>query len=606
MVKTTDGSFYIGKGAELRNGKPVQLIVILSEIYIFWDKKSIALLTPPFKLLNYCGLQPFHSVNFLKSVIIKMMNIRNSLIFKRESRGEMTKRESYIFWRLAHTLISDYGYRIIQLFENQKELWLEKLENKHAPVIRILLHDFDWGNTMQRDIELTSANGEKIRRQLNRHDLQVVNIYVSENPPVDDYEFRLENPFVYPDGKKTTVYSFLLQRNGTNTGLVGLSNRLQQEIAFPIHEEYSDEDIDSLKKAAFDYEVKRARTEKEILMNSRPLFTYVFMAIQAAVFLWLQMNGGSTNTFTLIKYGAKVNQLMYEGEWWRFITPVFLHIGFLHLAMNTLSLYYLGVAVEQIFGKIRFLFIYLFAGFAGVLASFVFSANLSAGASGAIFGCFGALLYFGAVYPKLFFRTMGMNLIFVLGINLVIGFSISVIDNSAHLGGLAGGFLAAGIVHFPNRRKLLMQLLFLVGAAGIVLGSLSYGFSDRVKGQNEMSAILLVEEYVKQEQFEMAYRRIKEYEESSPNPSENIYYTLSRVEYLMGKFPEAKAHLQTAIELNPTFDRAYFILANLNLEENELNQAKENAEKALKLKPDNPEYADLVRRINLGMSIRGQ
>ncbi len=62
-----------------------------------------------------------------------------------------------------------------------------------------------------------------------------------------------------------------------------------------------------------------------------------------------------------------------EGEWWRFITPVFLHIGFLHLAMNTLALYYLGMTVERIFGNVRFLFIYLFAGVTGFIASFIFS-----------------------------------------------------------------------------------------------------------------------------------------------------------------------------------------------------------------------------------------
>ncbi|MDP4170713.1 MAG: rhomboid family intramembrane serine protease, partial [Bacillota bacterium] len=165
-------------------------------------------------------------------------------------------------------------------------------------------------------------------------------------------------------------------------------------------------------------------------------------------------------------------------EWWRFITPIFLHIGFMHLAMNSLALYYLGTTVERIYGNARFIMIYLFAGISGSIASFIFSIYLSAGASGAIFGCFGALLYFGTNYPKLFFRTMGKNVLAILLINLVFDFTASGIDNAAHLGGLAGGFLATGIVHFPKRKKPLLQILFLIFSVAIISASLYYGFHN--------------------------------------------------------------------------------------------------------------------------------
>jgi rhomboid protease GluP len=102
--------------------------------------------------------------------------------------GGMSVKEEYIFWRLASFFISEQGYRVIQLFENQKELWLEKLENKNVPVIRLLQHDFDWGNSMQRDIEYAAANGERIRNQIKRRELRVLNIYVSKLTPVDEYE----------------------------------------------------------------------------------------------------------------------------------------------------------------------------------------------------------------------------------------------------------------------------------------------------------------------------------------------------------------------------------------------------------------------------------
>jgi rhomboid protease GluP len=517
----------------------------------------------------------------------------------------MNNREGYVFWKLAYSFISNHGYRIIQLFENQKELWLEKIENKQAPIIRILLHNLDWSNAMQRDIEFTAANGERVRKQIGRHELNVVNIYVSQFPPVDEYGFRLERPFVHSDGNKTMVSSILLAQGEFEAGFQRISEKMGSEFRFSINEEYSEADVESVRKSALDYAMKKVKTEKAILLNGRPIFTYVFIVLQLAVFLWLQLHGGSTNTSTLIKYGAKVNQLIIDGEWWRFITPVFLHIGFMHLVMNTFALYFLGTAVERIFGNIRFSLIYLFAGVTGFIASFIFSANLSAGASGAIYGCFGALLYFGVIYPKLFFRTMGMNLIVVLGINLVFSSAAPGIDNAGHLGGLAGGFLAAGIVHFPKKSKLWLQMLFLIASAALLWGSLTYGFSTLGKSHDEYSSLLMAQEYIKQNNYDKAYNVLKESEENSVNLSEKTYFLLSFVEIKKEKLSDAKTHLQKAIQLDPKFHEAYFNLALINLEQKNLEEAKRNIEKAVKIKPNQQEYSELLSEINRQLQLNG-
>lgn len=517
----------------------------------------------------------------------------------------MNSREGYVFWKLAYSFISDHGYRIIQLFENQKELWLEKIENKKAPIIRILLHNLDWSNAMQRDIEFTAANGERVRKQIGRHELNVVNIYVSQFPPVDEYEFRLAKPYVHSEGNKTIVSSILFAQGEFEAGFHRISDRLEAKLHFSINEDYSEEDVESVKKAALDYAIKKVKTERAILMNGKPIFTYVFIAIQIAVFLWLQLHGGSTNTSTLIKYGAKVNQLIAEGEWWRFITPVFLHIGFIHLAMNTLALYFLGTEVERIFGNLRFVWIYLFAGVTGFIASFIFSANLSAGASGAIFGCFGALLYFGVMYPKLFFRTMGLNLLVVLGINLMVGFSASGIDNAGHLGGLVGGFVAAGTVHFPKKSKLWLQMLFVLASATLLYGSLSYGFSASGKSHDENSNLLMAQEYIKQNNYDKAYNVLRDSEENSVNLSEKTYFLLSFVEIKKEMLSEAKIHLQKAIQLDPSFDEAFFNLALINLEQKDLEEAKGNIKQAIKLKPNQQDYSELLSEINRQLQSSG-
>ena len=127
--------------------------------------------------------------------------------------GVLNYKEDYVFWRLANYFIAEQGYRIIQLFENQKELWLEKLENNKNPILRLLRQDLDWSNSMQRDIEFTASNGEKIRKKIGRGELSVVNIYISQFPPVDEYEYRLKSPYIFPNGNKTSVSSVLLTRD---------------------------------------------------------------------------------------------------------------------------------------------------------------------------------------------------------------------------------------------------------------------------------------------------------------------------------------------------------------------------------------------------------
>ena len=87
-----------------------------------------------------------------------------------------------------------------------------------------------------------------------------------------------------------------------------------------------------LKKAAH-----HENEERNLFEFTKPFFSFFFMAVQVIVYLLMEVNGGSTNTSTLIKFGAKYNPLILEGEWWRFFAPIFIHIGFLHLVMNTSS-----------------------------------------------------------------------------------------------------------------------------------------------------------------------------------------------------------------------------------------------------------------------------
>ena len=189
----------------------------------------------------------------------------------------------------------------------------------------------------------------------------------------------------------------------------------------------------------------------ERLLHRRSAVVFVILAINALVFIALEATGGSANRDNLIRFGAKYNELIARGEYWRLVTSIFLHIGFAHLLFNSLALYTFGTDLEKIYGAGKFSFIYLAAGIVGSLASYQFSASISAGASGAIFGLIGLSLVFGFRYrpvipPRLKSR-FGAGVMPVILYNVLYGLRPgSHIDNFAHLGGLAAGIVLGLIV----------------------------------------------------------------------------------------------------------------------------------------------------------------
>jgi rhomboid protease GluP len=177
---------------------------------------------------------------------------------------------------------------------------------------------------------------------------------------------------------------------------------------------------------------------------AHPRITYALLAINILVWLAMTLAGGSTNTETLIQFGAKANSLIAEGQVWRLLTSIFLHIGLMHLFFNSYALFIFGTQVEQLYGSARFLTIYLLAGLWGSLASFALGPNLSAGASGAIFGLLGTMLAFLRRHRDMlgdWGRQRMLNLWGIAIFNLVLGFTVPGIDNLAHLGGLLAGAL---------------------------------------------------------------------------------------------------------------------------------------------------------------------
>jgi membrane associated rhomboid family serine protease len=150
---------------------------------------------------------------------------------------------------------------------------------------------------------------------------------------------------------------------------------------------------------------------------------------------------------SLIDFGAKDRLLIESGESWRLVTAAFLHEGALHLLVNLYALWILGTFCEPIYGRARFLMIYLAAAIGGSLASTAFTAEPSVGASGALFGLLGAALVFGFRHrhdlPAAMGRRLRGSLVFWLMVNLALGWMFPFIDAWGHIGGLIGGSVAA-------------------------------------------------------------------------------------------------------------------------------------------------------------------
>ncbi|MHB1317960.1 MAG: rhomboid family intramembrane serine protease [Anaerolineae bacterium] len=188
------------------------------------------------------------------------------------------------------------------------------------------------------------------------------------------------------------------------------------------------------------------------LPSHTPLWTYILLGINVLVFLAMTLLGSSESPDTLIRFGAKFAPLIIQGEYWRLMTANFIHIGVLHLALNSYALYLFGPQVERRFGRARFIVLYLLSGLGGAVLSYIGSSSLSAGASGAIFGLIGAITVYYATYREAFGsqgRRQLSSLLLVMGYNLLWGLMNPQIDNLGHVGGLVTG-LALGWAFCPR------------------------------------------------------------------------------------------------------------------------------------------------------------
>lgn len=350
--------------------------------------------------------------------------------------NEISFREKDVLvMKLLHYFITDKGYNPIILRGVNNEIWLENMDAPYR-IVRIntgYIHnkeqyDFDMFKTKKimsriklktfsfsmNTLSLFLDLGEDVELSSNDN---IECIKVVDECDVSDSKLILD---AYPDIKEKLSF--------TEKG-VELFAKITN-------------DINSKN-------VKDAKEAEEVFSEKVPYVTYGLIAINIIVFLLMYIVGnGSEDVATLINFGALSTVLVKLGQYYRLITSAFLHIGALHLLCNMYALYILGKDIESFFGKTKFIFIYLISALAGSFVSMIFIDEyaVSAGASGAIFGLMGSLLYFGYNYRVTLNNSINRQIIPIILINLFIGFVGSGINNYAHLGGLLGGYLASTAV----------------------------------------------------------------------------------------------------------------------------------------------------------------
>lgn len=176
---------------------------------------------------------------------------------------------------------------------------------------------------------------------------------------------------------------------------------------------------------------------------ANPLVTYSLLAVTVLIYIFQFATETFLGTDIPALLGMKINELIVAGQWWRFITPMFLHGSILHIGFNMYALLSIGSSLEREFGHFRFALLYVLSAFAGNVLSFVLSPNPSLGASTAIFGLLAAQGIFLFINRSVFgsrARAALQSVLMIAGINLFIGLSPG-IDNWGHMGGLLGGLI---------------------------------------------------------------------------------------------------------------------------------------------------------------------
>lgn len=344
-----------------------------------------------------------------------------------------------IVMNLVHYFVTEKNYNPVIVHGINDEVWLENMHSDYR-IIRIIsryIHNNEQlGFNKYRSKQIT----KKLKLKTFSFRMNVLSIYVDYGDNV-----KLVNNDANGD---LSVFIKNLKDFKKNQALIEVFPDIIEKT------NHHEKGIELLFKITDDINVtneKKNKRMEKIFSSKKPTITYILIAISTLMFI---ISGGGYNIEKLLLLGANYGPLVKEGEIYRLIACMFLHAGIIHIALNMYSLYIIGPKVEDFFGKWKYLIIYFLSGLSSSLLSIALGTDtVSVGASGAIFGLFGSLIYFGYSYRGYIGSMIKSQMITIVIYNLLMGFFIPGIDMWGHIGGLIGGLLVASMLGTIENKK---------------------------------------------------------------------------------------------------------------------------------------------------------
>ncbi len=356
---------------------------------------------------------------------------------------EVTQRNELVM-KLLHYFITEKNYNPIILQGAENEIWLENMEGDYK-IVRIVSNHIHNKEQLSFDLFKTKRIVKKIKKKTFSFRMNVLSIFTDIGDNVELIPIK-NNTLIHVGSEND-----LMKYDSIKESFPDISKKLVQ----------SEDDMQLYIKLTSDINKKNQRMNEEVedvFKPKKPTITRILIIINVLIFLSLILGGNNFYNRTLIRFGMYAPYIR-SGEIYRLITSVFLHANIFHLLFNCYALYVIGSQIESFMGKGKYLFIYFLSGISGSLLSMIFSGNsLSIGASGAIFGLLGSLLYFGYHYRVYLGNVIKSQIIPLILINLVIGTLSMGIDNFAHIGGLIGGILstmAVGVKYKSSKSQII-------------------------------------------------------------------------------------------------------------------------------------------------------
>lgn len=355
----------------------------------------------------------------------------------------LIRKSDQVMMSLVHYFVTKENYAPINVQGVKDEIWLENLNGPYR-IIRISCNSIINEEQFEFDIFKMKHIMRQIKKKTMSFKINALNICLDLSKKVDEGNIKNIETIRVEDIKDIF-----------NSEIVKSFPSIKNELL------ETDDGLELIINVTNDINEK---TEKEnekfndVFSPKRIIFTNIISLICILMHVIVGIYGNNFFNFdanVLAKFGANNILLVKNGEIYRLLTCAFLHVGLIHLVVNMYSLRVIGPSVEGLIGKGKFVFIYLISAISASLMSLVFvdSNIVSVGASGAIFGLMGALLYFGYHYRLYLNDAIKTQIIPVILFNLIIGFMMPGIDNGAHIGGLIGGYLATMAIGVKNKSE---------------------------------------------------------------------------------------------------------------------------------------------------------